>query len=174
MNQIDNARVIALNLAVTALNADRIPADAVIPTAGTYLAFLNAGNVCDVTSDTPAAQETAPAAPAKRGPGRPSKQAEKAEKAEKPAPVAPAQSEEALVQRATETAAAAAAEEAPKATKQDISAAVASLLEANKRAEAIKLLGSFGANSVSGLKESDYAAFLEGAKALLATDDLTA
>lgn len=60
-------------------------------------------------------------------------------------------------------------EPAPEAvpTKEEASKAVEALLKANKRAEAIALLGKFKAKAVSGIAESDYAAFVEAANAVL-------
>ena len=52
-------------------------------------------------------------------------------------------------------------------TKDEVSKAVENLLKANKRTEAIALMEKFGAKSVSTVKESDYAAFLEAADEIL-------
>ena len=55
-------------------------------------------------------------------------------------------------------------EEASGPTKDEVSKVVEGLLKANKRDAAIALLKKFKAVSVSTLKESDYAAFLEEAQ----------
>ena len=52
-------------------------------------------------------------------------------------------------------------------TKDDVSKIVESMLKANKRTEAIALMEKFKATSVSTLKESDYAAFLDAADEIL-------
>lgn len=60
--------------------------------------------------------------------------------------------------------------ETPKGpTKVQVGEAVEKMLGANKRDEAVALMKTFKAASVSTLKESDYAAFLEGADAILMT-----
>lgn len=63
------------------------------------------------------------------------------------------------------------------ATKEGVQAAIAKLLQANKRKEAIGLLKKFGAASATSVKEKDYAKFVAAAKAELAKgveEDLTA
>jgi hypothetical protein len=52
-------------------------------------------------------------------------------------------------------------------TREDVGKAVESMLAANKRKEAVALMKEFGATSVSSLDAAKYAAFLEGAEAIL-------
>jgi uncharacterized protein (DUF2267 family) len=82
-------------------------------------------------------------------------------KADKPKK-APAKSEEEIVKEVAQ-----AAEAEVTVTKDQVSAAVQEMLKANKRQEAIDLLASFKAKSVSGLAEADYAAFVDGANEVL-------
>lgn len=167
MTQIDQTRVIALNLAVTMVNASQLSASEVLNVAGEFTAFLTAPQTSE-TSDPEPTPETP-----RRGPGRPPKaKAAEAAPAAKPAPkpAAPEQSEEAIVQQAVETAAA----QATTVDKAAVSKVVADLLAANKRNEAVNLLKQFGASSVSGIAEKDYAAFVEKAAAILDSGDLTA
>lgn len=51
----------------------------------------------------------------------------------------------------------------PDYTLEDIRSTVQRLIAANKRKQAVKLLGSFKAKSINELKESDYATFMAGA-----------
>lgn len=169
MNQTDyNARVIALNLSVTLAVQGKIPPEAIVNTADEFFSWTTstAGTNCNAPST--AVPTTAPA---------PAKRAERAKRGEKEGPVKPAQSEEQLVTQAT-TAAAEAAEKAddkPVVSKQDVSAAVAKMLEANKRTDAISLLKKYGAQSVSGIHEADYAAFVADAQAIVGSEaDLAA
>jgi uncharacterized protein (DUF2267 family) len=82
-------------------------------------------------------------------------------KADKPKK-APPKSEEEIVKEVAQ-----AAEAEVTVTKDQVSAAVQEMLKANKRQEAIDLLASFKAKSVSGLAEADYAAFVDGANEVL-------
>jgi hypothetical protein len=82
-------------------------------------------------------------------------------KADKPKK-APPKSEEEIVKEVAQ-----AAEAEVIVTKDQVSAAVQEMLKANKRQEAIDLLASFKAKSVSGLAEADYAAFVDGANEVL-------
>jgi hypothetical protein len=82
-------------------------------------------------------------------------------KADKPKK-APAKSEEEIVKEVAQ-----AAEAEVIVTKDQVSAAVQDMLKVNKRQEAIDLLASFKAKSVSGLAEADYAAFVDGANEVL-------
>lgn len=54
-------------------------------------------------------------------------------------------------------------------SKADVGLAVEKMLGANKRTEAVNLMKKFGASSVSTLKDSDYAAFIEASDAILMT-----
>jgi hypothetical protein len=53
------------------------------------------------------------------------------------------------------------------ATEEQVGKAIGAMLEANKKAEAIALLGKFGAKSKSTLAEEHYAAFVAGAEEIL-------
>jgi hypothetical protein len=80
---------------------------------------------------------------------------------------------EAAAKQAAADAAADKAEEEKAAsgpTKEEIGKLVEALLKANKRKEAVGLLQQFKAKSVSALRPEDYAAFAEGAEALLMVD----
>jgi hypothetical protein len=83
----------------------------------------------------------------------------------KPVVAKPAKSEAKL--QAEANARVAETEKAAGPSKDEISKAVEELLKANKRKEAIDLMKKFDAKSVSTIKESDYAAFLEEANAIL-------
>jgi hypothetical protein len=84
----------------------------------------------------------------------------------------PAVSEEEVVSRATKKAAAE-AEAEPETTDEEgptlekVEAAIADMLGANLRKQAVALLAEFGAKSASGVPEDDRAAFLEKAQDLL-------
>ena len=82
---------------------------------------------------------------------QPTQAATKPVKAAKPAPAAVAEPTVAAV------------------SKEDVGNAVVGLIQANQREAAVKLLASYGAKDVSGVKEADYAALLAKANDILAT-----
>jgi hypothetical protein len=104
--------------------------------------FAGGGQAADAKPATPAATKPAATKPA----------------ATKPAATKPAaKTEEQL------------SDEATGATKEAVGKAVEAMLSANKRKEAIALMKEVKADplSVSGIPESAYEAFLEGAEAIL-------
>ena len=131
-------------------------ADAVIALAHKFHAFI----LHDVQPTVPAGPTIAkgadkPATPAKVVAPKPAKAA-----------AAPAVSEEELVAKAIAEGAAK-AEADGEVTKEDVGKAIAEMLGANKRAEAVALLKSFNASSASGVPPGRYAEFVEKAQGIL-------
>ena len=82
---------------------------------------------------------------------QPTQAATKPVKAAKPAPAAVAEPTVAAV------------------SKEDVGGAIVGLIQVNQREAAVKLLASYGAKDVSGVKEADYAALIAKANDILAT-----
>jgi len=141
---MSDIRIIALQEAIKLFAHPNRTGD-VVNTAESFLNFLQG-------ADKQPAQSEAPVKPAKS-----------------PKQSKPAKSEEQLVAEAAERIAKteAEAEVSTSATKEAVGKAVEAMLKANKRKEAVALLAKLGATSVSSLAESNYAAFIEEADAVL-------
>ncbi len=132
-------RVYALQEAVKFLNQDGT-AGAVIETAEAFLAFLNGTGVANAA--TPAATSATTAAKAKTTAKSTSGATMKA------TPAASASSSKPVKAEPT-------AEEVFETRKKLIGAKVEAALAANKRAEAVELMKSYGATSVTALAQTD-------------------
>lgn len=162
-------RTIALQAAAQVL-AGNGDADLVLAAAEKFHAFV----VADLVPPT-ASRATAGSQKPQTLPGSATKPPGKAPAAPKPAAKPPVKTEEQVADEAL----AGGGENAYEANKEGVGAVVAALIAkgAEARKEAIALLKKYGATSVSGVKESDYEAFVaEGSEILaaLTAADLTA
>lgn len=138
--------------------------EAVLVAAKKFDAFLTGGTATEA-ADKPAAKPAAkPATTAKPA----------AKPAAKKAPPADEGDEEGTVTKATRRAAAAAEADEPEegaegdeVTQEQVETAIADLLGANLRKQAVALLGEYGAKSASGVKAEDRAEFVQRASDLL-------
>jgi len=143
-NEQTAARHSALTLAVQ--YAPNLPNRDVLVMADLFLAFLNGGDA----AVKPAATKPAPAA--------------------KPAAVAkPVPKKAAVVETAVESEPEVETDEAPTATDKEVGEALGAMLAADKREEAVALMGKFGAKSKSTLDKKFYAAFVAQANEILLT-----
>ena len=143
-------RAVALQHAVATAAGEGV--DAVLEAAHKFHAFM--------VSDTHPTAPATPATPAKPA-ATPAKPAAKAA-------TKPAKSEEQIVAEAVAKGAAeaeAAADAAP--TKEDVGKAIQSMLQANKRAEAVALLKEYNASSASGVPPGSYAEFIDKVQGIL-------
>jgi hypothetical protein len=155
----------------------------VLQAATAYNGFLTADSTPAAAATTKAAATPAKAATTAK-PATPAKAATTVKKAVTKA----TNPEDAAAAEGLEAAAAADAEADAEAetvddgeipeSKEGVQAIIAKLLEANLRAEAIKLLKKFNAASATSVKEKDYGKFIAAGVALLpaesAEEDLTA
>lgn len=147
----------------------------VLVAAAAYDAFMNASDDIVPAGTKPVAKAVAakPAAAAAKPVGKKAGKSE--EEVVKAALEAQRAEAEAADGEGGEEGADEPSDELP-ASKDGCQAAIARLLKANKRKEAISLLKKYGAASVSGIKSKDFAKFVAEASALVgeSEDDLTA
>lgn len=154
-------RAVALQEAVKAAGAGKSVTD-ILAAAEKFYTFIEADAKAPATSNTPdkepAAKKATPPAPPKKD--APAKAA--------PPKAAPAKTEEEVVAEATETEAEETTEAAaPAATSKDCATVISTLIKAGAREKAVALLAEFGADTLSKVKPSDYAAFVEQGNNLL-------
>ena len=157
-NEQTAARHSALTLAVQFADVD-VGESGVVRIAETFLAFLNGGDastsVSAKTSPSSApATKAAPQSATKPASGSKSTASEKVKAASKPAPEPEPEVE---------------ADEAPTVTDKEVGEALGAMLAADKREEAVALMGKFGAKSKSTLDKKFYAAFVAQANEILLT-----
>jgi hypothetical protein len=149
----ESTRSIALHCAIQLVGPAKAPTT-VVEAAEAFNTFLtaDAANQAGLGAVGASAPKPAAAKPAVAAKPKPAA-----------TPAAPAQSEEEIVEAAVTKAQAVA--EGP--TREEVGAIVTSLLQAGKRDDAVALLGEFKAKSVSGVKETDFAAFVAKGQNLL-------